>query len=198
MGNGENLYASGKQQLAAAGMKFTERELLYPDSRGNFKCDLPPGRYDITATNYNFFPYRRAAVNLVEGRDITIKIHTVPGPLRGLEVGPSQSEIFKSVSPIRYEEEKLPDGSEVVVQYHEMQERDGRVSFRGPYAALTVGGLSLYGEDLSCSTPIRTCTASGSVLVELEETELRGQSAELDLAGRTIRMGEEPEVVHRF
>ena len=63
---------------------------------------------------------------------------------------------------------------------------------------LTIHALAIYTDEMTCTNPIRTCTAKGSVVAELGEEQIEGRSVELDLSSRRLVLTRNAEVVKTF
>lgn len=165
------------------------------DEQGKFICRLPPGNYAIRAASSSFFPYRRASITLNAGANIFVSIRTVPGPTRGIDV---KGGVVEPGTPVSHDGTVLADGTDVVVRFHEVEKKDGRSTFTGPYLMLSAGRLAMYADKLICTEHLDTCTASGSVLVELGEEQITGTELEIDLKTRKLLLRREPTVVRAF
>jgi hypothetical protein len=143
------------------------------NGRGEFRCELPPGKYSILASDFSIRPYRRATFNLEVSKEVFVKLRTVPGSAIALTVGPDgvRDVLLDPVGPVRYEESAI-DGFDVLVRYGASESQDSVITFHGPYLMLSTGALAVYADHISCSEPIRTCTATGSVRAELGIEEL--------------------------
>lgn len=169
------------------------------NAEGKFNCQLPPGRYRIIATDPRFFPYRRATVNLEVLAHASLKLRTVPGPTRGISVPHSGDDILgDATSPVSYQEQAIQGNADVVVRYHGSEEKEGKIIFRGPYLMLTVDTLAVYADEMTCSNPIRSCTARGSVIAEVGAERLEGTVLDLDLSTRKFVLTRDANVVRAF
>jgi len=166
---------------------------------GKFNCQLPPGRYRVTAIDPRFFSYRRATVILEASVHTFITVRTVPGPTRGASVPESKDDIVGDrASPVDYLEQAVNGDSDVAVRYHGAEMREERIIFRGPYLMLTMDAFAIYSDEMTCSNPIRTCTAKGSVIAEIGQERLEGATVDVDLLTRKLVLGPDARVVRAF
>jgi hypothetical protein len=165
------------------------------NAEGRFNCELPPGVYDIIATGRSFLQYRRASVTLQAKAHVFLKLRTVPAPLAIFSVPPATQA--PSGPKIDYRTQKV-GSADVLVRYGSLTENGGQITFRGPYLMLTMDTLAVYADELSCSDPIRTCTAKGSVIAELGQEQLDGAALDLDLSSRKLVLTRDANVVRTF
>ena len=164
------------------------------DVAGKFNCQLPPGRYSVVATSTGFFPYRRAAIDLKASAHVFLKLHTVPGPMRGISVGTPFPE---EPDPTTYEDHTVA-GADIGIRYSSVENKEAETIFHGPYLMLTIDTFSIYAEEISCSTAMRTCTAKGAVTAEVGAEALQGTQAVIDLMNRQVTVTREPLVIRTF
>jgi carboxypeptidase family protein len=157
---------------------------------GKFNCQLPPGGYNVSATAQGLMPYRRATVNLKPSAHVFLKLRPVlRRALPSVELPDPQ---------IGYEEQLVSGSAEVLVRYHAVEKREGQITFHGPYLMLTIDALAIYADEMTCTNPILTCTAKGSVIAELGEEQIEGTTVELDLLSRKLVLTRNAEVVKTF
>jgi hypothetical protein len=195
VGQSGAVIADARVEVASAEHKCETKS----NPEGKFNCQLPPGRYRVTAVGYGFFPYRRATVNLEAPVHTFVTLRTVPGPARGTAVLESRDDIVGDrTSPVEYWEQVVNGDTDVVVRYHGAEMKEDRIAFRGPYLMLTMGTLAIYADEITCSNPIRTCTAKGSVMAEIGQERLEGATVDLDLPTRKLVLARDAVVVKAF
>lgn len=169
------------------------------DGAGRFNCQVPPGPYRVSATSYDFLPYQRAQVTVRSDDHLVLTLSTVPEPERGLIVDERGARDFVGTPiQVQHHSEVVGDGGTVLIRFMTSEKRAGAVRFRGPYLMLTSETLAIYAEEMACTSPIRTCTATGSVRVEAGEEVLEGEAVEVDLVGRAIELTRSAKVLRRF
>ena len=170
------------------------------DSVGRFRCDLPAGRYEAVFTSLGFCSYRRATIKLDLRSEKFVLIRTVPCyaiALTVTEEGLRDIPIYNKDLP-QYEDQTLEDGSNAVVRYGKKERRGNQIEFSGPFLNLTADTLDVSAEKLLCSDPIRTCTASGSVVAQVGRSEFRDTQLIVDLSKRTVVLSGEPNINRTF
>jgi hypothetical protein len=168
------------------------------NQEGKFNSQLPPGRYNVAVTAQGLMPYRRATVNVGPSSHVFLKLRPVlrTAPISILTVGPDKPNLPPDPK-IGYQEQAVGNG-DVLVQYTSSSMKDGRIIFRGPHLALTIDELAVYADEMTCSNPIRTCTASGAVIVDLNAEELEGTILEIDVWSRKFVLTRELKVSRTF
>lgn len=183
-------------QIEISSGDFACRPTLNPE--GKFNCQLPAGRYRVSVTGQGVMPYRRATVNLEASSHVFLKLRPVlrAAPIHILYVGPVKPNLPPDPK-IGYEEQAVGDG-DVLVQYTSSSTKDGRILFGGPQLALTIDALAVYADEMNCSNPIRTCTVTGAVTMDLGAEQLQGEMLELDVASRKFVLTRDPKVARTF
>lgn len=170
------------------------------DSVGKFRCDLPAGRYQTVFTSPGFCPYRRATIKLDPRSEKFVVIRTLPCyaiALTVTEEGLRDIPIYNKDLP-QYGDQALEDGSDAVVRYGKKENHGTQIEFSGPFLNLTADTLDVSAEKILCSDPIRTCTASGSVVAQIGRSEFRDTQLIVDLSKRTIVLSSEPNINRTF
>jgi len=168
------------------------------NQQGKFNCQLPPGRYNVSATGRRLMPYRRATVNVEPSSHVFLKLRPVlrAAPLHILDVGPNKLNLPPDPT-IGYEEQAVGNG-DVLVQYTSSTKKDGQIIFRRPHLTLTIDALAVYADEITCSNPIRACTARGALIADLGEEQLEGTMLEIDVSSRKFVLTRDPNVARTF
>lgn len=172
--------------VSSAGQEFT----FVSDTEGRFNCNLPTGIYTVVATGANILPYRRATLNLQAAQHKYVVI-------RPVFHAPSDQESIRDPE-IRYRALGLANGEEAIIRYSASTKQADTIVFHGNDLMLTLGYMAIYARELSCSTPVRLCTARGGVMAEIENEQMQGESVTVDLVGRTIVLTRNPRVTKHF
>jgi hypothetical protein len=101
-------------------------------------------------------------------------------------------------NPPQYQDQLLDNGLDVVVRYDNEEKRGLQIEFSGPHLNLTAETLDISAEKILCSDPIRTCTASGSVVAQIGRSEFRDTRLIVDLSERTVVLSREPSINRTF
>jgi len=167
------------------------------NNEGKFNCQLPPGRYRVVVSGQGLMPYRRATVNVAPSAHVFLKLRPV---LRAAPIGVDSvpPAVFDFPDPkISYEEQTVGN-TDVLLQYASSAERGGQITFTGPHLVLTIDAITVHADEMTCSNPIRTCRAKGSVIAEVGQEELSGTGLELDVSTRKFVLTRDPNVVRTF
>jgi hypothetical protein len=172
------------------------------DSVGKFRCDLSAGRYKIVLSSEGFFPYRRAAVNLEPASEKFVKVRPAIS-MGGIALTVGQDGVLRDVpldpgNPPQYQDQLLDNGLDVVVRYDHEEKRGLQIEFSGLHLNLTAETLDISAEKILCSDPIRTCTASGSVVAQIGRSEFRDTQLIVDLSTRNVVLSGEPNISRTF
>jgi hypothetical protein len=128
-----------------------------------------------------------------------VKLRTVPGPGVVWTATPEGlRSIPVEVNPSQYEDQIVNDRLDVVVRYGNKERRGPLIEFSGPHLNLTADTLDVSAEKILCSDPIRTCTASGSVVAQLGPSEFQDTLLTVDLSKRTVVLSREPNINRTF
>jgi hypothetical protein len=177
------------------------------DGGGEFNCKLPKGRYRVTAPGGNgCLPYRTSTIDIpADGHRFLIVrpvVSVVAGTGDVIPSGPEAVVVYTGPKdPVfQYEEHALPGGggSDVLIRYESLQREDRSTVFRSKHLMLSVETLAIHAEEMRCATDWSICTASGSVLVDLENETFTGKSLELNLKNRWFTLTREAQVGRTF
>lgn len=172
--------------VSALGKEFT----AISDIEGRFSYELPAGSYSLVATGASILPYRRAILTLpVEQHKYVV--------IRPIFQAPSDQEGI-SDPEIKYKVQSLPNGAEAMIRFDSSTIERDKIVFRGRHLMLTSGFMAVYGRELSCSNPIRVCTATDIVSAEVENEQMEGESVVVDLIDRRLVLTRSPTVMRSF
>jgi len=160
------------------------------NAAGKFNCQLPPGFYTLRAKQFNIVPYQRATIRIFPGSHKYIF-------LRPVWVAPSDQPLIKNPE-LRYRSQALADNMEVMAQFASEEVLGSGYVFRGEHSALTFDDVAVYSEEITCSKPIRTCSAMGAVTVEVGSEQIEGLSVEINFSTRTVVVTRNPKLIREF
>lgn len=123
--------------------------------------------------------------------------------LGGIALTIGQDGVLRDVpldpgNPPQYQDQLVDDGLDVVVRYDKKERRGTQIEFSGLHLNLTADTLDVFAERILCSDPIRTCTASGSVVAQIGRSEFRDTKLTVDLSQRTVVFGRELNISRTF
>src|SRR5262245_26804093 len=158
-----------------------------PDKSGNYRVELKPGVYEITADINGFYPFRRAGFRLHPGRSVVINI--VPDQ-RFLFLGtavPSTANVNVAAPTPKYEafhtfsqEASLP--SIPLVKFKERAKVGSMIEYRS--ATLTYDLTTVYASRITFDKTKRKFEASGwDTIVEDGERRVKVRSVEIIFEG---------------
>lgn len=198
-GTVEDLHGAVIPNAAVEVSSAENRCLTRSNERGEFHCQLPPGRYRIAASSRAFFPYRRATINLNASDRAFLRVRTVPGPAIALWLieGVGAVDVELDTNPVIHEE-AFVGGDDVLIRFASVVRNGVSLKYAGPYLSLTMDRLTVHADEIFCTDPIRKCTAAGSVAVELGEAQITDTSVEIDLVDRKLVFRRDPSAVKTF
>lgn len=159
------------------------------DADGKFTCEMAPGRYRITAYGVNILPYRRSSVTM----DPEVHRWVV---VRPVFVAPSDTNARDPA--LQYVEDQLTPVHDVLVRFDSSAQDSDRTIYSGEHLMLSFDTLTVYSRQISCSQPIRLCSAAGDVIVEIGNEQLTGTSAEIDFTTRRLTVTRQPTITKGF
>lgn len=138
------------------------------DNFGRFSEDIPPGKYEITATVPQFyFPYRRAPITLHAGE--SINLHLVPRvKVLAVALNADASETVTKANPISYEAFTRKDGTPILIEFEKRKKSGKEIQFSG--AVVTLGAWTIRADNVFFNPKTMGATLKGKVRISCGET----------------------------
>lgn len=91
----------------------------------------------------------------------------------------------------------MNEATDALVRFEASTVAGDQVVFRGDLM-LSMEAVSIYADSITCSIQRSTCSALGSVRVDIGNDQLQGNSLEVDFSNRSLVLQREPTVTRTF